>query len=318
MSRRTLSVRPYPRSRRGARRRCLHRLSPPHLRPPAPRRPPRPVLPSPRTSASSPPPPTRVVLAWKRTARRFAVSKNFRRQAVVRTRVYTYRDLSCGRSFRLGVRAISRAGRVSRTATIRARTLPCPPVPDDGPPASVDAPGLSGSAAVGGVLTTSDGTWAGAVPMAYAYEWLRCDSTGWACAPILGATSSTYLVSAADVGSRLRARVTATNALGYADATSAATAVVGATPPPPPDPPPPPPPPPRLRRRPPACAPAPTSGTRRRLRARARRSSSTSGRARTPVAASPTATGTSSVPPSSGRSRRPSSARARACATAST
>ena len=73
----------------------------------------------------------------------------------------------------------------------------------------------------------------------------------------------------------------------------------------------------RLRhlRRPPARAPAPTSGTRR---ARAHRSSSTSERARTPVAASPTATGTSSVPPSSGRSRRPSSARARACATAST
>jgi hypothetical protein len=192
-----------------------------------------------------------VVLAWRRTARRFAVSKNFRRQAVVRTRFYAYRDLPCGRSFRFGVRAISRAGRVSRTATIRAGTRPCPDVPDDGPPASVYAPALSGSATVGDVLTTSNGTWAGAVPMTYAYEWLRCDSTGWPCEPVLGAASSTYLVSAADVGSRLRARVTATNALGSADATSAATGVADASPPPPPPDPPPPPPPP----------PPPTAGT---------------------------------------------------------
>ena len=55
---------------------------------------PRPAKPSPlrviSTSADT------VVVAWKRTARRFVVSKNFRRQAVVRTRVYTFRDSAAG------------------------------------------------------------------------------------------------------------------------------------------------------------------------------------------------------------------------------
>jgi hypothetical protein len=87
--------------------------------------------------------------------------------------------------------------------------------------------------------------------MAYAHEWLRCDATGSPCASIPGEASSTYVVSAADDGSRLRARVTATNALGSADAFSAASGVVGAAPPPPPPPPAPPPPPP----------PPPTAGT---------------------------------------------------------
>jgi hypothetical protein len=197
---------------------------------------PRPAKPSPLRAVSTST--DTVVLAWKRTARRFAVSKNFRRQAVVRTRAYRFRNLPCGRSFRFGVRAINRWGRLSRPVSIRAGTRPCPPV--DGPPVSVNAPVLTGTAAAGEVLTTSDGTWGGAAPITYAYEWLRCDTSGSTCTPI-GAPSSTYLVSDADVGSRLRARVTATNALGSAEAFSPATAIVSATEPPPPPPPPPPP-----------------------------------------------------------------------------
>jgi hypothetical protein len=239
MSRRTLSDRPYPRWRRGATAAAAFVLVAAALASAGPASAARPAKPKDLrvVSAST----ETVILAWKRTARRFAVSKGPRRQAVVRTRFYAYHDLGCGRSFRFGVRAINRAGRASRTARIHARTRPCPPVPDDGPPASVHAPGLSGIATAGAVLSTSNGTWGGAVPMTYAHEWLRCDSAGAACAPISGAASSTYPVSAEDVGSRLRARVTATNDLGSASATSAATGIVGEEEAPPPPPPPPPP-----------------------------------------------------------------------------
>jgi hypothetical protein len=239
MSRRTLSLRPYPRCGRGAAVAAALFVVAAALASAGPASAARPAKPKDLrlVSAST----ETVVLAWKRTARRFAVSKGSRRQAVVRTRFYAYHDLGCGRSFRFGVRAIGRAGQVSRSATIRARTRSCPPVPDDGPPASVHAPRLSGIATAGDVLSTSNGTWGGAVPMAYAHEWLRCDSTGAGCVPIPGATSTTYLVAGEDVGARLRARVTATNALGSVEATSAATGVVGEAEPPPPPPPPPPP-----------------------------------------------------------------------------
>jgi hypothetical protein len=102
----------------------------------------RPAKPSPLRIVSTSP--GTLVLAWKRTARRFAVSKNLRRQAVVRTRVYRFHDLRCGTSFRFGVRAINRAGRLSLSASIRARTRSCPPVPDDGPPVVVYAPACPG------------------------------------------------------------------------------------------------------------------------------------------------------------------------------
>lgn len=155
----------------------------------------------------------------------------------MRTRVYTFRNLACGRSFRFGVRAINRYGRLSTTATIRAATRPCPPV--DGPPVVAHAPTLTGIAVVGETLTTSDGTWGGAAPFTYAYEWLRCDTTGSTCAAIPGEVSSTYLIAAADDGSRLRVRVTATNSIGSADAYTAASGIVSVAPPPPPPPPPP-------------------------------------------------------------------------------
>lgn len=60
------------------------------------------------------------------------------------------------------------------------------------------------------------------------YEWLRCDSSGDSCTIIEGAGSEgrSYKMQQADIGSRLRARVTATNDAGLTVATSSATAVV--------------------------------------------------------------------------------------------
>ena len=75
-------------------------------------------------------------------------------------------------------------------------------------PSNTTLPVISGSAAAGGTLFASTGTFAGSAS-SYAYQWLRCDSAGNNCADISGATSSSYLVVAGDVAKRLRVRVTA-------------------------------------------------------------------------------------------------------------
>ncbi|MGH2935771.1 MAG: hypothetical protein ACRDL2_14835 [Gaiellaceae bacterium] len=95
-------------------------------------------------------------------------------------------------------------------------------------PSNTSLPSISGSAQDGSLLRASHGGWTGS-PKSYAYKWLRCDSQGGSCQPISGANSSTYTVQTADVGSRLRVQVTATNASGSGDATSRPTGVVKAT-----------------------------------------------------------------------------------------
>jgi thermitase len=93
------------------------------------------------------------------------------------------------------------------------------------PPANTSPPAVSGTLAVGQTLSGSTGSWTNN-PTGYAYEWQRCDSAGAACAPVSGATVSSYTLGLADVGSTVRVRVTASNSAGSASATSAQTAVV--------------------------------------------------------------------------------------------
>lgn len=99
------------------------------------------------------------------------------------------------------------------------------------PPGNTTEPAISGEAVEGRTLTASPGTWSGTTPMSFAYRWLRCPADGGApdgsnCLAISNATSASYQVRDADVGLRLRVRVTATNAEGVATAASNPTAVV--------------------------------------------------------------------------------------------
>jgi trimeric autotransporter adhesin len=63
-------------------------------------------------------------------------------------------------------------------------------------------------------LSASAGTWAGAQPLSFQYQWLR-DGVA-----IPGATSNTYYFTGADWGHRLNVEVTATNGNGQVSATS--------------------------------------------------------------------------------------------------
>lgn len=94
-----------------------------------------------------------------------------------------------------------------------------------GKPHLVSAPVLSGVAKVGQRLSVTTGNWTYA-PTGYAYHWLRCSATGFSCVSIASATKSSYKVTARDAGHTLKAKVTATNAAGYASATTGASGVV--------------------------------------------------------------------------------------------
>src|SRR5438132_1140889 len=93
-------------------------------------------------------------------------------------------------------------------------------------PTNVDPPTITGTAANGQLLTARPGRWDGAEPIGYSYLWLRCADDGSSCAGVSGATDQVYLLKNVDIGTRLRVRVTATNAGGSTSITSAPTDVV--------------------------------------------------------------------------------------------
>ncbi len=93
-------------------------------------------------------------------------------------------------------------------------------------PLNSSLPTIGGTAQNGHSLTASNGSWSGTAPIAYTYQWQRCNSSGSSCNSIGGATHQNYVASSGDVGRTIRVEVTATNADGKAQALSAATAAV--------------------------------------------------------------------------------------------
>jgi len=111
-------------------------------------------------------------------------------------------------------------------------------------PGNTRSPVIFGSAVRGETLSSTAGVWTGTTPLLFSYAWLRCPAsggqgTGSDCPAITGATGTQYVLTADDVGRRIRVRVTARNTLGTATAVSDPTALVestGTTPTPPPPP----------------------------------------------------------------------------------
>jgi hypothetical protein len=101
------------------------------------------------------------------------------------------------------------------------------------PPAPVNttAPSVSGTAEQGKTLTVTNGSWSNA-PTKYSYAWEQCNSSG-NCSPIPGATSSSYTLSAVDIGATIACVVTASGPGGQTAASSGKTAAVAEAPTPP-------------------------------------------------------------------------------------
>ena len=121
-----------------------------------------------------------------------------------------------GHRLRVTVTATNSAGTNTRasaaTAVIRAGS--------DERSGSDRASAITGSSLEGNTLTASNGTWNGATPTSFTYQWQRCDATGAGCRNITDATSQTYSTTSLDVGNTLRVIVAASNANGTSSSIS--------------------------------------------------------------------------------------------------
>ena len=90
-------------------------------------------------------------------------------------------------------------------------------------PVNTVAPAVTGTATFGSTLTTTNGTWTGAPAPTFTYQWQRVTTN------ISGATSSTYVLVAADVGNTIRCVVTATNPLAPSGVTANSNSTASVT-----------------------------------------------------------------------------------------
>jgi len=95
-------------------------------------------------------------------------------------------------------------------------------------PNNTGSPSVSGTPALGQMLSCSNGSWSGVTPIKYSVQWLRDGSS------IGSASGSTYVVQSEDQGHALSCEVTATNTSGHSSAKSATVSVPSPPPPPPP------------------------------------------------------------------------------------
>ena len=103
------------------------------------------------------------------------------------------------------VTAINAAG--STSATSNTITV------ENAAPINTVAPVISGSTALGGVLSSTTGTWSGIPTITFAYQWKRGATN-------IGTNANTYTLVAADSAAAITCVVTATNTLGSSSATS--------------------------------------------------------------------------------------------------
>ena len=126
--------------------------------------------------------------------------------------------LTVGTSYTFTVTATNSVGTGSPSASSNSITA------YDSPSNTV-APVVSGTAAVGQTLSTTNGTWAGSIPITFTYQWQRNGVN------ITSATSSTYTTVAADANCTIRCVVTGTNAYGNSFANSNSTSgITGVSP----------------------------------------------------------------------------------------
>jgi sugar lactone lactonase YvrE len=127
-----------------------------------------------------------------------------------------------GHTVRVLVTASNAGGSTRASSATTATVVPTAPL-------NSALPSIGGSAVEGQTLTVSAGIWTGS-PTSYAFQWEDCDALGQGCLSIAGATGSSYTLTASDVGHTVRVLVTASNAAGSSQASSATGALPIAAP----------------------------------------------------------------------------------------
>jgi Ca2+-binding RTX toxin-like protein len=124
---------------------------------------------------------------------------------------YTPVPADFGFRLRVSVTATDANGQASQNSEVTAPTIALPVEVTATPQITPD-----GQNTVDQTLTVGAGTWAGSTPIAFTYSWRRCDPVGdlASCVPIVGADSTTYTPTVADIGFSLRVWITGSNIAG--------------------------------------------------------------------------------------------------------
>lgn len=93
-------------------------------------------------------------------------------------------------------------------------------------PASTKQPNPSGTPEDGQTVTVGNGSWSGSTPITFTYQWQSCTAVNPVCTNISGAVGSSLIVGTSQVGSVLRAVVTASNSFGKSSVSSNLTTTV--------------------------------------------------------------------------------------------
>jgi hypothetical protein len=125
--------------------------------------------------------------------------------------------------FRIRVRVTATNGSGAQTATSNPTAVVA-----GSAPVNSRTPTVTGSLVEGQTVTVNPGAWSGTAPITYSYQWLRCNTSGGACASISGATATQYRLTQADVGHKIRVNVTGRNAVGSKMVVSAESGTVAA------------------------------------------------------------------------------------------
>ncbi len=134
---------------------------------------------------------------------------------------YVIVDEDAGHTLRAVVTASNVAGSTEKESSTTTEVLGVSPK-------NTEAPKVTGTTTAGQALTATSGKWSGTEPIAYEYEWLRCNTSGAECSQAAAASAlgSSYTLQPADVGHTMRAKVIATNIAGKGEAESTQTGTV--------------------------------------------------------------------------------------------
>ena len=93
-------------------------------------------------------------------------------------------------------------------------------------PANTKQPNPTGTAQEGQTVKVDSGNWSGLKPITFSYQWQSCTAVNPVCTNLAGVTGSSFLIGASQIGSLLRATVTATNSSGNTSVSSNLTSAV--------------------------------------------------------------------------------------------